>query len=68
MKIYPVWLSAEVQAWIEPPQITLDKKETKLVNEYDIIKIKMRWNPYDVASETYELKIVTFEHANQKNS
>ena len=31
-------------------------------NEYDIINIKMRQNPSDAVSETYELKIFTFEH------
>ena len=62
MNISPVWLSAEVQARIEPPLIPLIKKYPKEVNEYDIINIKMRQNPSDVASEIYELKIVTFKH------
>ena len=62
MNISPVWLSAEVQARIEPPPIPLVKKEPDKVNEYDIINIKMRQNPSDADSEKYELKIVTFDH------
>ena len=62
MKIYPAWISAEVQARIEPPPIPLIKKEPPESNEYAIIKIKMHQNPLDAASETYTLKIVTFEH------
>ena len=60
MNISPVWISAEVQVRIEPPPIPLINKETKEVNKYDIIKIKMSQNPSDVASEIYKLKIVTF--------
>ena len=62
MKNYPVWLSAEVQACIEPPTILLIKKEPPEANKYAIIKINMHQNPLDAASETYTLKIVTFEH------
>ena len=61
MKNYtPAWLSAELQARIEPPLITMIKKETEGVITCDIINIKMRRNPSDVDSETYELKITTF--------
>ena len=62
MNTSPICLSAELQAWINPPPITLIKKEPDNVNEYDIIKIKILWNLSDANSETYELKIVTFEH------
>ena len=62
MKISPVWLIAEVQAWIKPPPITLVKREPDEFNNYDIINIKMRRNPSDASSEMYELKIVTFDH------
>ena len=46
----------------QTPPISLVKKEPKNVNEYDIINIKMCRNLSDANSETYELKIVTFEH------
>ena len=62
MKISPIWISAEVQKRIKPPSNHVVKKEPDKVNEYVIIKIKMRRNPSDANSETYELKIVTFEH------
>ena len=62
MKISPAWLSAEVQARIKPPLITLINKDTQEANDHDIIKIKMRQKPSDAASETYKLKIVTFKH------
>ena len=39
------------------------KKELPEANEYDIINIKMRRNPSDATSETYKLKIFTFEHS-----
>ena len=52
MKIYPVWFSAEYQAWIKPPTILLIKKDPEEFNKYDIIKIKMRQNPSNAASET----------------
>ena len=62
MKISPPWLSAEFQARIEPPPIPLTKKQPGGVKYYDIIKIKIRRNPANAASERYELKIITFEH------
>ena len=58
----PVWLSAEVQADINPPPIPLINKEPPEANEYDIIKINVRRNPLDAASETYKMKIVTFDN------
>ena len=62
MNISPVWLSAEVQARIEPPPIPLVKKEPDKVNEYDIININMRKKTSNTDSETYKLKTVNFEH------
>ena len=62
MKISPVWIGVEVQARINPPHIPLIKKDPINIIEYDIIKIKMRRNPSKAASETYELKIFTFDH------
>ena len=32
------------------------------MSECDIINIKVRWNPSDADSETYEMNIVTFYH------
>ena len=43
-------------------QDLLIKKEPGEVNEYDSIKIKIRQDPSDAASETYKLDIVTFNH------
>ena len=63
MKLYIVWISAEVQARIKPPPIPLIKKETDDVSECDIIKIKMCRNPTDANSEMYKLKIVIFGEA-----
>ena len=51
MKNDPVWISAEFQALIETPPIPLIKKEPLKVNKYDIIKIKIRQNPSNTASE-----------------
>ena len=62
MNIFPAWLSAEVQARIEPPPILLINKDPPEANEYEILKINMRQNSSDAALETYELNIVTFEH------
>ena len=56
------WISAEVQAHIDPPPIPIIKKDPPEFNEYDIINIKMRQNPSDAASEMYKLNIVTFEN------
>ena len=38
------------------------KKQTHNVSECDIIKIKMIQDPSDANSETYKLKIATFEN------
>ena len=56
------WLSTEVHTWIEPPPIHLVKKAPNKSNEYYTIKIKILQNLSDTDSETYKLKIVTFEH------
>ena len=62
MNISPPWISVEIQEHIEPTPILLINKEPEEVNEYDIIKIKIFQNTSVAASETYEMKIVTFEH------
>ena len=66
MRLYPVWLSAEVQARIKQPLIPLINKETENVSECDIIKINMHWDLSNANSETYELKIATFENGQRE--
>ena len=61
MNIFPAWLSAEVQARIEPPPILLINKDPPEANEYEILKINMRQNSSDAALETYKLNIFTFD-------
>ena len=56
------WLNADVQARIEPPTTPLIKEMTEKVEEYNIIKIKMCWDPELAKSETYGLKVQTFEN------
>ena len=63
MKLSPVWISAEVQARIKTLPIPLIKKEADYVRECDIIKIKKRQDPFDANSETYDIKIATFENS-----
>ena len=55
----PNWLSAEVQARIDPPPIPLSRAVTEKAKKYDIIKIKMRRDHALATSKTYELKIAT---------
>ena len=63
MKIHPNpnWLSADVQARIEPPSFPLIKAELEEEKLSDIIKIKIHREPASSTSETYKLKISTFE-------
>ena len=58
----PNWLSAETQARIDPPPIPLTKAETEEEIERNIIKVKMRRNLSSDTSETYELKMDTFDN------
>ena len=62
MNISPPWISVEIQEHIKPTPILLINKDPEEVNEYDIIKIKIFQNTSVAASETYKIKIVTFEH------
>ena len=55
-------LSTDVQALIEPPPIPLIKVDLEEERASNIIKVKMRRNPALAASETYELKMATFEN------
>ena len=60
------WLNSDVQARIEPPPITLLKATAGKTEETHIIKIKMRREPASSTSETYELKVQTFENGKPK--
>ena len=57
-----IWLSAKLQERINPPPITSINKATNDVIECDIINIEMRRNLSAPDSETYKLKIATFEN------
>ena len=69
MKIHtkPAWLSVDVQAHIYPPLIPLIKSVKEDVNKCDVIKTKISQNPESANSETYELKIDTFDNIKQEN-
>ena len=56
------WLSADVQACIDPPSITLIKVEIEYEQAKNIIKVGMLSNPAIDASETYKLKMSTFDN------
>ena len=55
------WINVDFQARIEPPPIPLIKAKNRNTEETDIIKIKMRQYPASTTSETYKLKVQTFE-------
>ena len=56
-----IWLSADMQARIEPPPITLIKLEVDDDRTTNIIKVKMRRNPSSAASEMYNVNMNTFD-------
>ena len=56
------WISADVQACIEPPTIPLIKKEWEELHATDIIKVKIRRNPSQAKSETYNMNTYTFDN------
>ena len=58
----PAWLSAELEAQMDSLPIPVMKKEIDDVSDCDTINIKIRRNLSDAESETYELKIVKFDH------
>ena len=62
----PNWISADVQARGEPPTIPLIKAETEEEKASKTIKVKMRQNPDSAASETYNMKMATFENGQQE--
>ena len=55
-------LNTDVQACIEPPSTPLIKSTAVKIEECNIINIKMRRYPASAVSETYELKVQTFEN------
>ena len=61
-----IWLSADMQARIEPPPITLIKLEVDDDRTTNIIKVKMRRNPSPPTSETYSINMNTFEYGQTK--
>ena len=64
MKLHlnPAYLSAEMKARIWPLPIPLIKAAMKYMSKCNIINIKMHCNLSAANSETYELKITTFEN------
>ena len=58
----PNWISVDIQANIDPPQILLIRVVTEKVKYFDIIKIKMLCDPASATSKTYEIKVPTFEN------
>ena len=55
-------LNADFQARIDPPPIPLLKAKTGKTEETHIIKIKILRYPASATSETYDLKLQTFEN------
>ena len=56
-----IWISADMQARIDPPPIPLIKLEVDDDRTTHIIKVKMRRNPSSVASKTYNININMFD-------
>ena len=56
------WLSADVQARIEPPPIPLIKVELEEERTSKIIRVKIRINPDSSMSETYEFKMARLKN------
>ena len=62
MKNY-LFLSTKVYARIDPPPITMIKKEVD-IKDKNTIKIKIQRSPNITNSKTYEFKIGTFDSGN----
>ena len=56
------WLNSDVQARIDPSPTPLIKVTNGKTEETDIINIMMRQDPASATSETYDLKVQTFEY------
>ena len=57
----PNWLSVYVQEHSKTPPVPLNRVVTEIVKECNIVKIKMRQDPASATSNTYGLKMSTFE-------
>ena len=55
------WLSADMQAHIEPPPIPIIKLEVNDYRTTHIIKVKMRRNPSAAVSKTYNVNMNMFD-------
>ena len=60
--INPNWLSADVQAHIDPPPIPFTKKEDMDEHQTNIIKVKRQHNPLSATLKTYELQTNILEN------
>ena len=56
------WLNADIHTRIEPPKPPPIKATNGNTEETNIIKIKMRQDPASDTSDTYKLKVQTFEN------
>ena len=61
MKTSGTWLSADIQVQIEPTPIPLIKVELEEQRESNIIKVEIRRNPSQAASETYKVNMYKFD-------
>ena len=57
-----LFLSTKVYKRIDPPPISMIKKEV-YIKDNNLIKIKIRRSPNRTTSKTYELEMRTFESA-----
>ena len=56
------WLGADVKSRIKTPPIPLIKVERDEELEFNIIKVNMQIIPALAASDTYKIKMATFEY------
>ena len=61
MKNVP-WISADVQACIEPPLIPLIKVELEELHATHIIRVEIQINPSQATPERYKLNISTYHN------
>ena len=62
MKNVGIWISADMQARIEPPPIPLINFDVDDDCTTHTIKVKMRINPSSAASKTYNVNMNTFDY------
>ena len=56
------WLSADVQARIEPPYIPTIKVELEELHATHIINVNIQINPSQATLETYKMNMSTFNN------